>query len=165
MEILEEVGPEQKVLVWVSFQQDIDTISEALTTAGISHMALSGRTPGKERDTVEERFNETDVRVMIGEAGTGGLGLTLLGSAEMPCSTVVYYSNDYSLTKRLQSEDRCHRIGQTHNVTYIDLVCAKSIDQHIAARLQSKKELSEDMQNMKTIRAALLGLPENGNGH
>ena len=38
-------------------------------------------------------------------------------------NTVIYYSNGYDLEKRLQSEDRAHRIGQKKTVTYIDLIC------------------------------------------
>ena len=38
---------------------------------------------------------------------TGGYGITLTQA-----NTVVYFSNGYDLEKRLQSEDRAHRIGQ-----------------------------------------------------
>ena len=32
---------------------------------------------------------------------------------------------DYDLEKRLQSEDRAHRIGQTKSVTYVDMILLK----------------------------------------
>ena len=51
---------------------------------------------------------------------------------------VVYYSNSFDLEKRLQSEDRAHRIGQTKNVTYIDLIAVNSVDEKIVRALREK---------------------------
>ena len=57
-------------------------------------------------------------------------------------STVVYYSNNYDLEIRLQSEDRAHRIGQKNNVTYVDLVSPKTIDDKILTALQNKQNIA-----------------------
>lgn len=57
-------------------------------------------------------------------------------------STMVYYSNNYSLETRLQSQDRIHRIGQNKKCTYIDLVVPNTVDDAILKRLEEKKELS-----------------------
>ena len=57
-------------------------------------------------------------------------------------STMVYYSNNYSLETRLQSQDRIHRIGQNKKSTYIDLVVPNTVDDAILKRLEEKKELS-----------------------
>jgi len=57
-------------------------------------------------------------------------------------STMVYYSNNYSLETRLQSQDRIHRIGQDKKCTYIDLVVPNTVDEGILSRLKEKKELS-----------------------
>jgi SNF2 family DNA or RNA helicase len=58
-------------------------------------------------------------------------------------NTVVYYSNNYDLEKRLQSEDRAHRIGQTNKVTYIDIVCKETVDEKIVVALRSKLNLAQ----------------------
>jgi SNF2 family DNA or RNA helicase len=42
------------------------------------------------------------------------------------------------LEKRLQSEDRAHRIGQTKNVTYIDLIAVGTVDEKIVKALRDK---------------------------
>jgi len=39
---------------------------------------------------------------------------------------------------RLQSEDRAHRIGQTKNVTYIDLIAKDTVDEYIVKALRNK---------------------------
>ena len=53
---------------------------------------------------------------------------------------------------RLQSEDRAHRIGQTKNVTYIDLIAKDTVDEHIVKALRNKiniasEVLGEDFKN------------------
>jgi len=44
----------------------------------------------------------------------------------------------------LQAEDRCHRIGQTKKVTYIDLYCCDSIDSRIDSALAKKSNAVRD---------------------
>ena len=50
----------------------------------------------------------------------------------LAAGTVVYYSNGYDLEKRLQSEDRAHRIGQKKSVTYVDFIAPKTVDEKIS---------------------------------
>ena len=58
---------------------------------------------------------------------------------------MIYYSNNYDLEKRLQSEDRAHRIGQTGSVTYIDLVAEKTIDERIIKSLKNKVDIANEI--------------------
>jgi SNF2 family DNA or RNA helicase len=69
----------------------------------------------------------------VGNTQTGGYGLTLTAA-----NNVIYYSNSYDLEKRLQSEDRAHRIGQHKPVTYVDLIAEKTVDEKIIKALRKK---------------------------
>ena len=69
----------------------------------------------------------------MGTTQTGGYGITLTAA-----SNVIYYSNGYDLEKRLQSEDRAHRIGQKNNVTYIDILAEDTVDEKIVKALRKK---------------------------
>jgi SNF2 family DNA or RNA helicase len=64
---------------------------------------------------------------------------------------VIYYANDFNLETRMQSEDRCHRIGQEDKVTYIDLICEGTIDEKIVKSLTGKIKLSAEVlgENIK----------------
>ena len=53
-----------------------------------------------------------------------------------------YYSNDFNLGTRLQSEDRAHRIGTKRTVRYIDLVAEDTLDEAIVAALQRKEDVA-----------------------
>jgi SNF2 family DNA or RNA helicase len=82
-----------------------------------------------------ERLN-----IFIGQSRTGGYGLTLTNA-----KTVIYFNNTYDMEVRLQSEDRAHRIGQKDKVTYIDIVCPKTIDEKIMETLNNKKKLADEI--------------------
>ena len=51
---------------------------------------------------------------------------------------VIYYSNGYDLEKRMQSEDRAHRIGQKKTVTYVDIIADDTVDTKIVKFLRKK---------------------------
>jgi SNF2 family DNA or RNA helicase len=74
-----------------------------------------------------------DLRFFVGNPRTGGYGLTLTAA-----KTVIYYSNNFDLEVRLQSEDRAHRIGQTNKVTYVDFISPGTVDEHIVKALRNK---------------------------
>ena len=60
-------------------------------------------------------------------------------------NTVIYYSNGYDLEKRLQSEDRAHSIGQKKNVTYIDIIAEKTVDEKIQESLRKKINIASEV--------------------
>jgi len=107
-----------------------------------------GLTPQDQRDTNREKFqSDPGCRFFVGTPSTGGYGLTLTAA-----NTVVYYSNGYDLEKRLQSEDRAHRIGQKKNVTYVDIIAENTVDEKIVKALRKKiniasQVLGEDLKS------------------
>jgi SNF2 family DNA or RNA helicase len=121
-----------------------------------SAAAYFGDTSDDERNDIVHRFqNEDDLRFFVGNPATAGYGLTLTEA-----NLVIYYANDFNLETRIQSEDRAHRIGQKHNVTYIDLVTEGTIDEKIVKALQDKIEigatvLGEQAREWLTLGAML----------
>lgn len=129
-----------KVIIWSRFRHDIKKIRKALEKDYGSGTVVTyyGDTSQEDRDKAIDRFqNEERTRFFVGNAQTAGRGLTLTAA-----TNVIYYSNDFNLETRIQSEDRCHRIGQKNNVLYVDLVVPDSIDIHIVKVLQSKITLA-----------------------
>ncbi len=58
---------------------------------------------------------------------------------------MIYYSNGYDLEKRLQSEDRAHRIGQKKSVTYVDFIAQKTVDEKIVKALRKKIDIASEI--------------------
>ncbi len=132
---LEEV--DGKVIIWANYRKDIERIKNRLQHEyGMTAVAsYYGDTEAEERQEIVTRFQDPDdnLRFFVGNPRTGGYGLTLTAA-----KTVIYYSNNFDLEVRLQSEDRAHRIGQTSKVTYIDLITPGTVDEHIVKALRSK---------------------------
>lgn len=139
MDILEDV--DGKVIVWARFTPEIQAITDTLRDkyGHDSAAAFYGAVKQDERTEIRKRFQDPDdpLRFFVGNPSAGGIGLTLTAA-----NTVVYYSNDFSLESRLQSEDRAHRIGQTGDVVYIDIVAQNTIDEKIIRALREKRELA-----------------------
>jgi SNF2 family DNA or RNA helicase len=130
-----------KVIIWANYRRNIEEIKLAIQKEyGMTSVATYyGDTPTDERQEIVDKFSDpnSELRFFVGNPTTGGYGLTLVSS-----HTVVYYSNSFDLEKRLQSEDRAHRIGQTEKVTYIDLIATKTVDEHIVKALRNKIDIA-----------------------
>ena len=134
MDVLEEV--EGKALIWCHWQKDVQIIKEAILKeyGPGSVVDYYGLTPQDQRQKNKDAFqNDSKVRFFVGTPQTGGYGLTLTAA-----NTVIYYSNGYDLEKRIQSEDRAHRIGQKKSVTYVDILAEETVDSKIVKSLRKK---------------------------
>jgi SNF2 family DNA or RNA helicase len=141
MNVLEET--EGKVIIWANYQRDVNQIIKNVTEkyGEGSIVDYYGLTPQEERqDNIRKFQNGPDCRFLIGTPQTGGYGITLTKA-----NTVVYFSNGYDLEKRLQSEDRAHRIGQKKKVTYVDLIAEGTVDEKIVEALRSKINIASEV--------------------
>ena len=92
------------------------------------------------QDNIRQFQSAPKCRFLVGTPSTGGYGITLTAA-----NTVIYYSNGYDLEKRLQSEDRAHRIGQKKNVTYIDIIAEDTVDEKIVKALMNKINIASEV--------------------
>ena len=141
MSILEDT--EGKVIIWANYQLSVgEIIQKIIKVYGKdSYVHYYGLTPQEDRQDFIRKFqNDPKCRFIIGTPQTGGYGITLTQA-----NTVIYYSNGYDLEKRLQSEDRAHRIGQKKTVTYIDLICEDTIDEKIVKALRDKINIASEV--------------------
>jgi len=137
MEAIEEMTG--KVIIWSRFRYDIKKIqAEIQRVHGPgSVVTYFGDTTDEQRQQAIKDFQFGDARFFVANPQTAGFGLTLTAA-----TNVIYYANDFDLATRMQSEDRCHRIGQDNRVTYVDLITPGSIDQRIVRALRDKIDLS-----------------------
>ena len=142
--LLEEV--EGKVIIWANYVYDIENIVKVISDefGEDSIVQYYGAIPAEQRQENIKKFQDPDskARFFIGNPQTGGYGITLTCA-----NTVVYYSNGYDLEKRLQSEDRAHRIGQTKSVTYVDFIAPKTVDEKIVKALRKKMNIANEIMD------------------
>ena len=135
IDVMDEM--EGKVIIWANYVHDIKEITKALENEYGEGCVVQyyGEVSSEDRQTAIKEFQDpnSNVKYFIGNTQTGGYGITLTAA-----SNVIYYSNSYDLEKRLQSEDRAHRIGQHKPVTYVDLIAEKTVDEKIIKALRKK---------------------------
>jgi len=141
MDVLEEI--EGKAIIWAHYQYDItNIIKEVEKVHGPGSVVdYYGLTPQDERQPNIKKFqSDPKCRFLVGTPSTGGYGITLTAA-----NTVIYYSNGYDLEKRLQSEDRAHRIGQQKSVTYVDILADETVDEKIVKSLRKKINIASEV--------------------
>ena len=134
LDVIAEVDPARKVIVWCRFVRDCDEVINALGGPSIC-VRYDGTVNADLRRAALEEFQNGVARFFVGTPRAGGRGLTLTAA-----SVVVNYSHDFSYEVRAQSEDRAHRIGQTRSVTYVDLEAEDTVDAKILDVIATKKD-------------------------
>lgn len=128
-------------IVWCRFKYDQRLLYDALRTAGRTVAWYQGS--DDERDRMRTAFQDGRADVFLADPTSGGRSLTLTRAEYM-----FFYTHYYGLRKRIQSEDRFHRIGLDHNVLVVDLVAQDTVDEKIVKSHQDKQELSSQMGTM-----------------
>jgi len=141
MDIIEAC--EGKTIIWARFRQEIAGIVKAIEDEygkGFCVEYHGGINKDVRRKSIDAFQNHSPgtPQIFIANQQTGGTGITLHAA-----NNVIYYSNDFSLELRLQSEDRAHRIGQKNNVTYFDLEVPGTMDSKLIETLRNKKQIAD----------------------
>jgi SNF2 family DNA or RNA helicase len=142
MDVLSEM--EGKAVIWAHYRYDIEVIVDAIKKeyGDKSVVTYYGDTSTEDRQKAIKLIQDpnSSVRFIVGTPQTGGYGITLTGA-----STMIYYSNGYDLEKRQQSEARIDRIGQTKNMTYIDIIAEGTVDEKIVKALRTKVNIATEV--------------------
>lgn len=142
-ELLEELTPNHKVIVWATFHENYRQIAAVCKKLGIRYVELHGGISHTERSKGVDAFRtEGDCRVVIGNQGAAGIGINLVEA-----SYSIFYSRNFSLEHDLQAEARNYRGGsEIHSrVTRLDLVAPDTIDELIAEALATKQNIAEQV--------------------
>ncbi len=151
--LMDEVLPNVtgNAVIWTHFVHSILMIATEMRER-YGHEAVAtfyGNTPSKDRQQIVRNFQNKKhpLRWIIANK-TAAYGLTLTAATNM-----IYYTNQWSLDVRQQSEDRAHRSGLRHAVTYTDLVSPGTIDVAILRALRAKRDIAR--QVLSTASGAL----------
>lgn len=139
-ELLEELTPNHKVIVWCSFKCNYRMIEAVCKKLGVNYVMLTGEQDTKEKgESVYAFQSDPNVRVIIANRASGGVGVNLTAA-----DYSIVYSRNFSLAEELQSEARNHRGGsEVHEqIVKIDLACENTIEEGVLAALADKLDIS-----------------------
>lgn len=116
-----------RVLIFSQWTSMLDILEWTLDVIGVTYRRLDGSTHVTERQTIVDTFNnDATIFACLLSTRAGGQGLNLIGA-----DTVIIHDLDFNPQIDRQAEDRCHRIGQTKNVTIYRLVTKNTVDESV----------------------------------
>lgn len=146
-ELLEQITPDHKVIVWCSFKNNYKQIGSVCEELGLGHGFITGEMTLDEKKNTMDRLKSDDAcRVVIANRRAGGIGINLIEA-----SYSIVYSRNFSLGEEIQSEARNYRGGsEMHDrIVKINLVAPSTIDELVAEALASKQDISDKIIDLK----------------
>lgn len=141
---------DHKVLIFSQMVKMIDVIEEFCEFRGYPVERLDGRVQGNDRQKAIDRFN-TDPKSFIFLLSTraGGVGINLTAA-----DTVIIFDSDWNPQNDIQAMARCHRIGQSKNVTVYRLITRRSFEAEMFERASKKLGLEQALLGTRTFTDA-----------
>jgi SNF2 family DNA or RNA helicase len=136
--------PTRKIICWCRFRLEIERVARELQSLLPTYKLYGGQSK-KDRDESKARFSklgDPTPALLVAQPQSGGYGLNLIAA-----DVNVYLSQDHSLMRRLQSQERSHGPGQLKNVLYVDVLAVgpknqKTVDHSIVKALRSHQDLA-----------------------
>jgi hypothetical protein len=146
LEVVEELEPDQNVLVWHQFKAEGRLIAAKLREeyGAEAVLELNGDTPEEDRTVAKRLFDRRyrpagcKARFLVGQVETGGIGLTLDAATVM-----FYWSNSQNLEARIQSDFRTDGLAQTQSVLVIDAICQGTVEPKLVNTLRERKSIAD----------------------
>lgn len=102
-------------------------------------VVITGETSSSQRQENIEKFkNDETVRLFIGQINAAGVGIN--GLQEV-CDTVIFIESTWVPEDINQAISRCHRMGQSSNVTAYFLTVKNSLDEYILNTIIEKQQV------------------------
>jgi len=137
---MEEVAASgQKAIIFSQWVDSIEQMKPSLARFGT--LEYHGRIPHKQREGVIKQFKEDPSKhVIMMSYGAGSVGLNL-----QFCRYVFLFDRWWNPAIEDQAINRAHRIGAAGSVTVTRMLMAGTIEQRIAAVLDQKREMFDEL--------------------
>lgn len=137
MELLEDIGPAEPVVVLCVFKHDLATVRKLAESLGLAY----GEVSGARKDGVNERGQMPEGLQVVGvQIRAGGLGIDLTRARYCVLFSVGFSLGDYD-----QALARVHRPGQTRTTYYYHLIASGTVDEAVYQALANKREVVEEV--------------------
>ena len=148
-ELVEEITPNHKLIIWCSFKKNYEMIATLLEELDIRYVMLTGEQNTKQKQEAIDEFQSEESnspRVVIANRRSGGIGVNLTRA-----SYSIVYSRDFNLGDELQSEARNHRGGsEIHDkIVQLNLCVADTVDEAVLEALNNKQKISDIIVDLK----------------
>jgi SNF2 family DNA or RNA helicase len=123
-----------KLVVFATHKFVIDALMAAFKNVAVK---VDGSVTGVNRQRAVDEFQTNpNVRLFVGNIKAAGVGITLTAASSVAFLELPWTPGDVT-----QAEDRCHRIGQKDSVNIYYLLADNTIEEKIAALIDSKRKV------------------------
>ena len=129
-----------QVVLFAHHHDVFELIENALTD--VNWVKIVGSVSQNQRQQAIDDFQAGKAQLFLGGLRAASEGITLTAS-----SHVIFAEQDWTDAIMSQAEDRCHRIGQQHNVLVQQMVLDQSYDANMAVKIRSKGIISDQALN------------------
>lgn len=140
-ELLEQITPSHKVIVWAVWHEDFKQIAKLCDSMKLKYVEGHGLIDGKtQRDNLLKFDKDQSIRVFIGSPAAMGVGCNITAA-----SYAIFYSRNFSYEQSTQAESRNWRGGSEihEKITRIDIVAKDTLDEKIMEALERKEKISD----------------------
>lgn len=130
----------RKVLIFSQFKIMLNVMEDYCNLMDYPVERIDGSTASRDRQASIDRFSSTDKDgfVFLLSTKAGGQGITLTAA-----DTCILYDSDWNPQNDLQAMARCHRIGQSKDVTIYRLVSKDTYEENLFRASSRKYGLDE----------------------
>lgn len=130
----------RKVLIFSQFKIMLNVIEDYCNLMNYPVERIDGSTSSRDRQASIDRFSSTekDGFIFLLSTKAGGQGITLTAA-----DTCILYDSDWNPQNDLQAMARCHRIGQSKDVTIYRLVSKDTYEENLFRASSRKYGLDE----------------------
>lgn len=138
VDIVREARGKQGI-VWVVYHPEIEGLVELLEFEfpELKFGQLHGKVPDAERQPLVNAFKAGRIDWVIANAGTGGMGYTMMNS-----QINVFFNNTFKAIDRVQGEDRAWGLGWKGDGVWIDIIAERTWDMVTKAAVDEKMDVS-----------------------
>ncbi|XP_013098392.1 SWI/SNF-related matrix-associated actin-dependent regulator of chromatin subfamily A containing DEAD/H box 1 homolog [Stomoxys calcitrans] len=130
-----------RVLIFSQFTMMLDIVERYLDIRKHGYFRLDGSTAVEERQDMINDFNtDSDIFIFLLSTKAGGVGINLTAA-----DTCVIHDIDFNPYNDKQAEDRCHRMGQTRQVSIYRLISEGTIEEGMLMVAEEKLKLEQDI--------------------
>ena len=129
---------ETPILVWSRYRHEVDQLAAALKAELPERSVFRhhGGISNLDRLMARNEWSKSSAGILVATAATLGTGFTL-NEARLS----IFYSNSFRYEERYQAERRNLRIGQGKSVSYWDISCKNTVDEHVLKVLRGRQDL------------------------
>lgn len=131
-EALDDLLPEEPVVVFCRFRSDLDTVHQVARALGRESLEMSGR-----RNELAA-WQQGQAPILAVQMQAGALGVSMVRARY-----AIFYSLGYSLGDYQQARARLVRPGQGRPVTFVHLLARGTVDERVMQAIHAKADVVE----------------------